>query len=125
MPQLDIGIFFLEVFFNFLCFWFFYFFLLKTIFPKINFSLKVRKSKIKQLNLNFSKFKKKIKIFSSFKFIENSFFISYIFTLNNTKKTVLSLIFFKEFYLSFFFNKNKNYIDSFLKNKLGINYLLS
>jgi len=125
MPQLDIGIFFLEVFFNFLCFWFFYFFLLKTIFPKINFSLKVRKSKIKQLNLNFFKFKKKIKIFSSFKFIENSFFISYIFTLNNTKKTVLSLIFFKEFYLSFFFNKNKNYIDSFLKNKLGINYLLS
>jgi hypothetical protein len=125
MPQLDIGIFFLEVFFNFLCFWFFYFFLLKTIFPKLNFSLKVRKSKIKQLGLNFIKFKRKIKILFSFKLIKDSFFISYIFNLKNIKKNMLSLVAFKTFYFSFFFNKNKFYIDSFLKNKLGINYLLS
>jgi Plant ATP synthase F0. len=125
MPQLDIGIFFLEVFFNFLCFWFFYFFLLKTIFPKLNFSLKLRKSKIKQLNLNFVKFKKKMKILSSFKLIQDSSFISYIFSIKGIKKNILSLLVFKDFYFSFFFNKNKSFIDSSLKNKLGINFLLS
>jgi hypothetical protein len=125
MPQLDIGIFFLEVFFNFLCFWFFYFFLLKTIFPKLNFSLIVRKSKIKQLSLNFIKFKRKIKTLFSFKIIRDSFFISYIFNLKNMKKNILSLVIFKAFYFSFFLNKNKQHIDSSLKSKLGINYLLS
>lgn len=125
MPQLDIGIFFLEVFFNFLCFWFFYFFLLKTIFPKLNFSLKLRKSKIKQLNLNFVKFKKKMKILFSFKLIQDSFFISYIFSLKSIKKNILSLLIFKDFYFSFFFNKNKSFIDSSLKNRLGVNFLLS
>lgn len=125
MPQLDIGIFFLEVLFNFLCFWFFYFFLLKTIFPKLNFSLKIRRSKIKKLNLNFIKFKKRIKILFSFKLVQDSFFISYIFSLKGLKKNLLSLLIFKNFYFSFFFDKNRSYIDTSLKNKLGINFLLS
>lgn len=125
MPQLDVGIFFVEVFFNFLCFWFFYFFLLKTIFPKINFSLKIRKSKIKQLNLNFIKFKKKIKFFFSFKLIENSFFLLNIFSFKNMQKNILSLIIFKNFYFSFFFNKNKPVIDLFLKSKLSTNFLIN
>jgi len=98
---------------------------LKTIFPKLNFSLKIRKSKIKQLNLNFFKFKKKIKILFSFKLIQDSFFIAYIFSLKNVKKNILSLLILKDFYFSFFLNKNKTYIDSFLKNKLAINFLLS
>lgn len=125
MPQLDVGIFFVEVFFNFLCFWFFYFFLLKTVFPKLNFSLKVRKNKIKQLNSNFIKFKRKIKIFFSFKLVQNSFFLIHIFSLKNLKKNTLSLLVFKSFYFSFFFEKNKNVIDSFLKNKLSTSFLLS
>lgn len=125
MPQLDIGIFFLEVLFNFLCFWFFYFFLLKTIFPKLNFSLKIRRSKIKKLNLNFIKFKKRIKILFSFKLVQDSFFISYIFSLKGLKKNLLSLLILKNFYFSFFFDKNRSYIDTSLKNKLGINFLLS
>lgn len=125
MPQLDVGIFFVEVFFNFLCFWFFYFFLLKSIFPKLNFSLKIRKSKIKQLNLNFLKFKKKVKFFFSFKLIQNSSFLLYIFSLNNLKKNYLSLLIVKNFYFTFFFDKNKNLIDNFLKDKLSVNFLLS
>lgn len=125
MPQLDIGIFFVEVFFNFLCFWFFYFFLLKSIFPKLNFSLKIRRSKIKQLNLNFLKFKKKVKFFSSFKLIQSSSFLLYIFSLNDLKKNYLSLLIVKNFYFSFFFDKNKNLIDNFLKEKLSANFLLS
>lgn len=125
MPQLDIGIFFVEVFFNFLCFWFFYFFLLKSIFPKLNFSLKLRKSKIKQLTFNFLKFKKKIKVFFSFKLIQNSSFLLYIFSLNSLKKNSLSLLIVKNFYFTFFFDKNKNLIDNSLKNKLCISFLLS
>lgn len=87
--------------------------------------MKLRKSKIKQLNLNFVKFKKKMKILFSFKLIQDSFFISYIFSLKGIKKNILSLLIFKDFYFSFFFNKNKSFIDSSLKNKLGVNFLLS
>jgi hypothetical protein len=87
--------------------------------------LKVRKNRIKQLNLNFIKFKTKIKLFFSFKLVQNFLFILYIFSLKSNKKNILSLLLLKNVYYVLFFEKNNKIINDSLKNKLSINFLLS
>lgn len=127
MPQLDIGIFFFELMFNFLFFWIFYFFFNKLIFPKINFSLKIRKNKVKNLHWKVLNYTNNNKIFI---FIKQEFFksiknLSILFYLNLKKKNLINYYFIKKFYYIFilvFNNKKKN---NFLKKKISLNFVLN
>lgn len=123
MPQLDIGIYYLEFFFNFFFFWFIYIIKAKKIFPFLNKTLKLRKYKIKELDIYLN------------------FYINNFFSLNltiNNYKNIFNLIilknlnfFFLKIYFSnililknfnyFFFIKNINNIEYFFKEQFFLN----
>lgn len=123
MPQLDIGIYYLEFFFNFFFFWFIYIIKAKKIFPFLNKTLKLRKYKIKELDIYLN-------------FYINNFF-SLNLTINNYKNIFnliilknLNFFFFKIYFSNililknfnyFFFIKNINNIEYFFKEQFFLN----
>ena len=107
MPQLDIGIFFVEFFFNFFCFWLIYLIKAKKIFPSINKSIKLRKYKVKKINNSLN------------------FYFNNLNILNNylkSNKTIFEFFALKNFYFYFlklkiiYFLILKNYNNLFFKN---------
>ena len=116
MPQLDIGIFFVEFFFNFFCFWLIYLLKAKKIFPSLNKSIKLRKYKIKKIN-NFL-----FLYFNNFNFLNNYLKNNKIIFESLTLKN-LNVYFFKLKIIYFLILKNYN--NSFLlkNNKFFNNFL--
>ena len=72
MPQLDFSIFFLQLFFNFLIFWFIYFFNSYKIFPFLNKVIKLKKYKIKKILKEFLIFESNIIFLVNFFKIKNN-----------------------------------------------------
>jgi len=116
MPQLDIGIFFVEFFLNFFCFWLIYLLKAKKIFPSLNKSIKLRKYKIKKIN-NFL-----FLYFNNFNFLNNYLKNNKIIFESLTLKN-LNVYFFKLKIIYFLILKNYN--NSFLlkNNKFFNNFL--
>ena len=116
MPQLDIGIFFVEFVLNFFCFWFIYLLKVKKIFPSLNKSIKLRKYKIKKIN-NFL-----FLYFNNFNFLNNYLKNNKIIFESLTLKN-LNVYFFKLKIIYFLILKNYN--NSFLlkNNKFFNNFL--
>lgn len=120
MPQLDLGIFYVEFFLNFIYFWLIYLFLSKNIFPFLNKSIKIRKYKIKKINIflnfygsNFSYLNLNLK--------NIKFFIDFFLFLNIkslfSKLNFFIFLFFKHYNSIFIYNTNlvlKNKLNTFL-----------
>ena len=123
MPQLDFGIFFIEFFLNFLCFWFIYIFKAKNIFPLLNKSIKLRKYKVKKIVIFLNSFSSKFNyLVIFFKNNENNLNTFYLQNLSSflEKLDIFNLFVFK-FYFSLFLNKNIKLVSNFLKVNLLLN----
>lgn len=123
MPQLDIGIFFVEFFLNFFCFWLIYLLKAKKIFPSLNKSIKLRKYKIKKIN-NFL-----FLYFNNFNFLndylKNNKIIFESLTLKNLnvyflKLKIIYFLILKNYNNSFLL-KNNNFFNNFLNKQIIIN----
>jgi hypothetical protein len=123
MPQLDIGIFFVEFFLNFFCFWLIYLLKAKKIFPSLNKSIKLRKYKIKKIN-NFL-----FLYFNNFNFLnnylKNNKIIFESLTLKNLnvyflKLKIIYFLILKNYNNSFLLKNNK-FFNNFLNKQVIIN----
>lgn len=123
MPQLDIGIFFVEFFFNFFCFWLIYLIKAKIIFPSLNKSLKLRKYKIKKINSFLNLYFNNLNILNDYlkynKNIFEFFFIKNLFFYFLKLKIIYFLIL--KFYNKLFLKKNSKLFFSFLNKQILIN----
>ena len=110
MPQLDIGIFFIEFFVNFFFFWIIYLIKAKKIFPFLNKSLKLKKFKIKKINnsINLNLFK--------FNFL-NDYLKNKKNILNFCFLNKMNIYFFNLSLLYFFILKKYNNLFCSLNNK--------
>ncbi len=123
MPQLDIGIFFVEFFLNFFCFWLIYLLKAKKIFPSLNKSIKLRKYKIKKIN-NFL-----FLYFNNFNFLNNYLKNNKIIFESLTLKNLniyflkLKIIYFLilKNYNNLFLLKNNKFFNNFLNKQVIIN----
>lgn len=123
MPQLDIGIFFVEFVLNFFCFWLIYLLKAKKIFPSLNKSIKLRKYKIKKIN-NFL-----FLYFNNFNFLNNYLKNNKIIFESLTLKNLniyflkLKIIYFLilKNYNNLFLLKNNKFFNNFLNKQLIIN----
>lgn len=111
MPQLDIGIFFVEFFLNFFCFWLIYLLKAKKIFPSLNKSIKLRKYKIKKINNYLSLYFNNFNFLNSY--LQNNKIIFESLTLKNLNIYFLKLKF-------IYFLILKNYNNSFLSKNSKI-----
>lgn len=125
MPQLDLGIYFFEFFFNFIFFWGLYFFNGKFLFPLINKSIKLREYKLKKfdliifkLNFNFliNYINLNKNLINQFNFYILNIFLIKIKFLNNIKL--------KFYYLKFNILFSKKIFLNFLNKNFFINILL-
>ena len=123
MPQLDIGIFFVEFVLNFFCFWLIYLLKAKKIFPSLNKSIKLRKYKIKKIN-NFL-----FLYFNNFNFLNNYLKNNKIIFESLTLKNLniyflkLKIIYFLilKNYNNLFLLKNNKFFNNFLNKQVIIN----
>lgn len=123
MPQLDIGIFFIEFFLNFFFFWLIYLIKAKKIFPFLNRSIKLRKYKIKKIN-NFLNL-----YLNNFNFLNNyiknnKIMLDSLFLKNiNIYFIKLNFIYFLilKKYNNFFLSKNKKLFSIFLNKQILLN----
>lgn len=123
MPQLDIGIYFVEFFLNFFFFWLIYLIKAKKIFPFLNRSIKLRKYKIKKintfLNLYLNKFNFLNNYFKNNKILIDSFYLKNL-NIFFTKLNLIYFIILKK-YNYFFFSKNNKLFFTFLNKQILIN----
>ncbi len=123
MPQLDLGIFYIEFFLNFFCFWLIYILKAKKIFPFLNKTIKLRKYKIKELNIFLNIY---IESFSNLNLcLENYKNIFNIFLLKKINFYFLKLkyiyILFLKNYYNFFIIKNNKIFYNFIYKQLFLN----
>jgi hypothetical protein len=123
MPQLDIGIFFVEFFLNFFFFWLIYLIKAKKIFPFLNRSIKLRKYKIKKinnfLNLYLNNFNFLNNYLKNNKIILDSLFLKNL-NIYFLKLNFIYFIVLKN-YNNFFLNKNNKLFSIFLNKQILIN----
>lgn len=123
MPQLDLGIFYIEFFLNFFCFWLIYLLKAKKIFPFLNKTIKLRKYKIKELNILLNKYTENfLNLHISLENYKNIFNIFIIKIINNyfLKIKYINILFLKNNYI-YFYNKNNINFNNFV-NKQSILY---
>lgn len=123
MPQLDIGIFFVEFVLNFFCFWLIYLLKAKKIFPSLNKSIKLRKYKIKKINNFLFLYFNNFNLLNNY--LKNNKIIFESLTLNNLNNYFLKLkiIYFLilKNYNNLFLLKNNKFFNNFLNKQLIIN----
>lgn len=123
MPQLDIGIFFVEFFFNFFCFWLIYLIKAKKIFPLINKSIKLRKYKIKKINNSLNLYFNNLNTLNNFlKYNKNIFEFLTLKNLNFyfLKLKIVYFLILKN-YNNFFLKNNSKLFSLFLNKQILIN----
>lgn len=109
MPQLDISIFFIDIFFGFFGFWILYVYNNKVVFPEIKRSLLLREAKILTFKLLF------IDFFSFFKFweeyLKNAINTVHTTGISDLEKSVnLFNIYFKQYGFILFLLLNRSTI---------------
>lgn len=123
MPQLDIGIFFVEFFLNFFFFWLIYLIKAKKIFPFLNRSIKLRKYKIKKinnfLNLYLNNFNFLNNYLKNNKIVLDSLFLKNL-NIYFLKLNFIYFIILKN-YNNFFLSKNNKLFSIFLNKQILIN----
>lgn len=125
MPQLDLGIYFFEFFFNFIFFWSLYFFNAKFIFPIINKSIKLREYKLKKFDLSI--FKVNFNFLIDYTNLNKNLFSQFYLILLNTfliKIKFLNNINLKFYYLKFNSIFSKKYFLNYLNKNFFISVLL-
>ncbi len=123
MPQLDLGIFYIEFFLNFFCFWLIYIIKAKKIFPFLNKTIKLRKYKIKELNIFLNKYTENfLNLHLSLESYKNIFNIFIIKKISNyfLKLNIINILFFKNYYIFFYYKNYKNF-NTFLNKQLLLN----
>jgi len=126
MPQLDLGIFYIEFFLNFFCFWLIYLLKAKKIFPFLNKTIKLRKYKIKELNILLNKYTENfLNLHISLENYKNIFNIYILKILNNyfLKLNNINILFLKNYYNYFYYINNKNFII-FVNKQLFLNKII-
>jgi|688.fasta_scaffold1015920_2 hypothetical protein len=122
MPQLDIGIFFVEFFFNFFCFWLIYLIKAKIIFPSINKSIKLRKYKIKKINNSLNLYFNNLNILNVYLQINKNIFefllIKNLFFYFLKLKIIYFLIL--KYYNNLFLKNNNKLFSNFLNKQILI-----
>jgi hypothetical protein len=122
MPQLDLGIFVLEIFINFLFFWYIYVYKAQYIFSYLMKIIKFRICKLKIYNIKIWYFIFKLSIIIKFKKLNNinfyniilSILINYI-SVNNKIKLVLFKKYYTRIYnilINLLYNFNIKYINN-------------
>jgi len=126
MPQLDLGISFLEFVVNAFCFWSLYIFKAKKVLPLLNKTLKLRKYKLKIIIEKMNSFE------NNFVFIKNNdkikkedinLFYNKLFEELKKKKNLINLVFISKYY-NLFINNNLNINNNYLKNFIYKNNII-
>jgi hypothetical protein len=125
MPQLDFGIFFVEIFFNFLFFWFLYFFFLRQIFPRLNKAIKLRRYKLKKLNSQFTIFQKNFIFLNVFLQEQKIYVNNFLFNINFFSKLNIFYIISLNSIYSFLIKNNLNLLTLLTKYTISSNIFLN